>query len=210
MDTMDFSLNNKSDGKQSILNDDLNFSFDTWDDFFTHFLNDDTLINNGGILVVGDDDYILARNNHGGTGPHSYAFARAYANLNNIGIIDRKKGLELYKECKNSCITGKICYERIGDGNYGYIDITIPSCVSYSMFNQFKLFYDKYNEEVKTCIKWKRKKFFGIDGFEEANRRHSIFSVFINGLYSSDSLDIALEMVENNVVVNDYKVLKKS
>ena len=138
-----------------------NFDFDT----FIHYAEKakKELKEHGGFLVITNKQYIIGYNAGFGVGTHLSAFARTTKDLLGGGYIaNQNEAFKLTGICCRNYITGRIVYEVAGYDKFqrpiysGYINFNLnefDNKITPGEFENFKVFYNDYNEDIKYVTK---------------------------------------------------------
>ena len=141
-----------------------NFDFD----IFIKNGRENVVGDNGGFLVITDNQYVLGYNRGMGTGGHMLAFARVFSEINGgtyqrdidgnlsfirSGKINKKNVIVNSRLCSSNNLTASIIYEPVMiDDNgypiyYGYIFFHLADVgkITLKQFNIFEKFYNDYN-----------------------------------------------------------------
>lgn len=143
--------NNEYFENSSMYNYDINPLIDNFS--FYDFINSKDDL--GGFIVITNKQYIIGYNSSFGKGTHLSSYARVMKDLSGGGYISNQMDATfLALNCKKTNITARINYEKIGNGSYcGGIsfDLTLlKDGISKEQLEEFKLFYDDYNEEIES------------------------------------------------------------
>ena len=113
-----------------------------------------------GFIVITDNDYFVGYTSEFGKGTHYGVFARVMKDIKGGGLISgQREEIYLIGECRTYYITARIlCEKQIDNENSipsysGRIHFTLPKEISNDMINQFKNFYNEYNNEIELAIK---------------------------------------------------------
>lgn len=155
---------------------------------------------NGGFVVITNNQYIIGYNAGFGAGTHISAFARTMKDLNGGGVISNGlEAIKLSNACKLEYIIAQIVYEYQYDNEYsrpiygGCINFELSNKrFTINQYNVFKKFYEDYNNEIKLLInKYGRNNFYVrfsyIDEFKKIQSDYS------------DSFDNIFKYIENHI-----------
>lgn len=138
-----------------------NFDFDT-------FIRDvekskEEVKEHGAFVVITNKQYIIGYNAGFGEGTHLSAFARTTKDLFGGGYIaNQNEAYKLTGICCRNYITARIVYECIGYNENrrpiysGYINFNLnefDNKITTEQFENFKIFYNDYNEDIKYVTK---------------------------------------------------------
>lgn len=119
----------------------------------------------GAFLVITNKQYIIGYNRGFGEGTHSASFARVMKDIHGGGEIkNENEVIRLDTMLDRTSIEARIIYELYQDSEthqvqrQGYLHFDMgyhrmPRFVSYSQYEQFLKFYEKYNDEIKQVCK---------------------------------------------------------
>ena len=107
----------------------------------------------GGFAVITPKQIVFGYNDNFGTGTHLIAYARAYADINGLGKIQDEYVLNKYLErCKSEYVTCRLTADVVSkkgrvEYKFGFF-VSFPDNMTYELYDMFKEFYDKYNEDI--------------------------------------------------------------
>lgn len=150
----------------------INEKFDFYD--LIHNANDSSVKENGGFLIITNNQYILGYNRGMGTGGHLLAFANAYSVINEgyIGIDGKFHNgkipnfnslIKTEFKCCSDYLSARIYYEEFDKNMFGrpvftgrisfLVDNLENSTISLEQFEMFEQFYNDYNNEIKSITR---------------------------------------------------------
>ena len=151
--------NNKNIAINSFYGNDIDYNFNIREmidkfNFYDYISNINNCERNGAFLIITDQQYVLGYNSGLGEGSHNAALARAYKEINGGGKIENSEKIILTNNCYKDYITARISYEK--DGKFIIFNLTEGEKnienkkISYSQLETFKMFYDDYNNFIKS------------------------------------------------------------
>ena len=194
-----------------------NFDFDTFIRYAEK--SKEELKDHGAFLVITNKQYIIGYNAGFGVGTHLSALARTTKDILFGGgsISNQNEAFQLAGICCRNYITARIVYECAGYNEIhrpvysGYINFNLnefDNKITLEQFEQFKTFYNDYNEDIKYVTKK-----YGLNKFyvrfcykdQNGNGKENI----------SDSLDALYNHLSNSIdsektIINEYQIITEN
>lgn len=129
---------------------------------FIDFIASATNFDQGGFLVITNNQYIIGYTDGFGLGTHRVAFARVMKDLTGGGLISsHEEAYKLSTECTKNFLTARITYDYRGCNSFGnsmhsgaiYFKLPENNTITKEQYNMFKKFYNDYYNELKILIR---------------------------------------------------------
>ena len=192
-----------------------------YDDFIYNAKNNSE---NGSFLVITNNQYIIGYNASFGVGDHHPAFARVMKDINGGGVIrDKNHASQLATDCKKEYLCARLVYEYLHDNEHGipqyggFIHFTLPRenyKITPMQFENFKLFYDKYNNDIKYSISkiGKSRLYIYFTYYDQDNKlKRSDDYSDLDALYEflSNNIDETKEISNENIIIGNNVIKKR-
>jgi len=181
--------------------------------------NKRNLQENGGFLIITNNQYIIGYTAGFGVGTHLSAFSRAMKDMMGGGDIHNlKDAITLDSLCSKNYITARIVYEYLFDDEHGrpryngtlnFMLSGLEYKITPEQFEVFKEFYNDYNEDIEYVTTK-----CGLDNFcvrygyldSDGNTKYNVsgnLDMFYN--YLSKNIDDFKEIIEEEKIIGKEK-----